>query len=79
LCLGLWAYHLIIIELIGNLIILFATLFTVTERNSSGGGNDPGSSISSYGLQVQTTRQAIVLVFCCIGDSGTELDCENDL
>ena len=48
------------LELIGNLIILFATLFAVIERNSSGGGIDPGlAGLSiSYALQVKTTRQA---------------------
>ena len=48
------------LELIGNLIILFAALFTVIERNSSDGGIDPGlAGLSiSYALQVSVSSQA---------------------
>jgi len=48
------------IELIGNLIILFATLFAVIERNSSGDGIDPGlAGISiSYALQVNHVNRS---------------------
>ena len=47
------------LELIGNLIILFAALFTVIERNSSGDGIDPGlAGLSiSYALQVNISSQ----------------------
>ncbi|XP_065898603.1 multidrug resistance-associated protein 1-like isoform X2 [Dysidea avara] len=50
------------LELIGNLIILFATLFAVIERNSSGDGIDPGlAGLSiSYALQVTQSLNWIV-------------------
>ena len=45
------------LEFVGNLIILFAALFAVIERNSGGGGLDPGlAGLSiSYSLQVSLT------------------------
>jgi len=47
------------LEFIGNLIVFFASLFAVIERNSSGSGIDPGlAGLSiSYALQVGITRQ----------------------
>ena len=50
------------LEFIGNLIVFFATLFAVIERNASGNGIDPGlAGLSiSYALQVGITRQV-----CC--------------
>jgi len=64
LSLSLFRWLAIRLEFIGNLIILFAILFAVIERNSSGGGIDPGlAGLSiSYALQVQTTRQASVSI-----------------
>ena len=55
------------LEFIGNLIILFATLFAVIERNSSGDGIDPGlAGLSiSYALQVKTTRQTNCNILLC--------------
>ena len=43
------------LEFIGNLIILFAALFAVIDRNSGGGGLDPGLAGLSitYALQVR--------------------------
>ena len=43
------------LEFIGNLIILFAALFAVIERNSGNGGLDPGLAGLSitYALQVR--------------------------
>ena len=42
------------LEFVGNLIILFAALFAVIERNSGGGNLDPGLAGLSitYALQV---------------------------
>ena len=42
------------LEFVGNLIILFAALFAVIERNSDGGNLDPGLAGLSitYALQV---------------------------
>ena len=42
------------LEFVGNLIILFAALFAVIERNSGGGSLDPGLAGLSitYALQV---------------------------
>ena len=69
-------------EFTGNLIILFAALFAVIERNSGGGGLDPGLAGLSitYALQVShygsgdVTRKVQPLSILCPGYSGTQLD-----
>ena len=57
------------LELIGNLIILFAALFAVIERTSSGGGIDPGlAGLSiSYALEV-TIPTKVNFDSCSAGD-----------
>ena len=53
--------------LIGNLIILFAAMFAVIERNSSGGGFDPGlAGLSiSYALEVMDAAKFEVDILVC--------------
>jgi len=71
------------LEFVGNLIVLFAALFAVIERNSSGGHLDAGLTGLSitYALQVCIydnhfdITQSFALL---LGDSSTQLVSSHD-
>ena len=70
------------LEFIGNLIIFFAALFAVIERNASSDGIDPGlAGLSiSYALQVMCDVIENIELFCIVGSdySVTQLDSSYD-